>query len=230
MSPLSLACGPPWIPKLSAPSAPPNLCVPPVFHSLQFLEVALSEPGPGVPQSLIVGDVDGTPCERCGSERGRMEAQTPGMGAGAELGYWDSQSWDIGIARAPPVQQSVHGSHQYGYEGWDFISFQLGSRSFAVSSGALWISQRCWESRGIMVEQMKHYLGHTCVERPPKYIRYGREALEHKGGCRRGRAIPMGMGDSGMGDLGMQELPWNFHGQISLSSQSAENSMDGPTP
>nr|XP_054509120.1 zinc finger protein ZFP2-like [Agelaius phoeniceus] len=65
-----------------------------VLHSLQCLEVALSEPGPGVPQSLIVGDVDGTPWERWGSERGRMEPQRAGMGARAELGYWDSQSRD----------------------------------------------------------------------------------------------------------------------------------------
>uniref|UniRef100_A0A674G9Q5 Uncharacterized protein n=1 Tax=Taeniopygia guttata TaxID=59729 RepID=A0A674G9Q5_TAEGU len=60
---------------------------------LPFLEVVLSEPGPGVPQSLIVGDVDGTPCERCGSERGRMEAQTPGMGAGAEGAGNPEGSW-----------------------------------------------------------------------------------------------------------------------------------------
>ncbi|RMB96370.1 hypothetical protein DUI87_27171 [Hirundo rustica rustica] len=57
----------------------------------------------------------------------------------------------------------------------------LGSRSFAVSNGATRITQRCWESKGIMVEQMKLYLGHTSVEGPPKYIRYGWEALEYKG-------------------------------------------------
>ncbi|RMB97458.1 hypothetical protein DUI87_26069 [Hirundo rustica rustica] len=56
--------------------------------------------------------------------------------------------------------------HQYGYNGWDFISFQLGSGSFALSNGATWITQRCWESKGIMVEQMKLYLGHTSVEGP----------------------------------------------------------------
>ncbi|RMC02638.1 hypothetical protein DUI87_20793 [Hirundo rustica rustica] len=50
--------------------------------------------------------------------------------------------------------------------GRDFISFQLGSGSFAVSDGATWITQRCWESKGIMVEQMKLYLGHTSVEGP----------------------------------------------------------------
>lgn len=43
-------------------------------------------------------------------------------------------------------------------------SFQLGPGSFAGSDGATWISQRCWESKGIMVEQTKHYLGHTWVE------------------------------------------------------------------
>ncbi|RMB89574.1 hypothetical protein DUI87_34042 [Hirundo rustica rustica] len=49
-----------------------------------------------------------------------------------------------------------------------------------VSDGATRITQRCWESKGIMVEQMKLCLGHTSVEEPPKYIRYGWEALEYK--------------------------------------------------
>ncbi|RMC11192.1 hypothetical protein DUI87_12106 [Hirundo rustica rustica] len=79
----------------------------------------------------------------------------------------------------------IHGSHRTALMGGDFISFQLGSGSFAVSDGATWITQRCWESKGIMVEQMKLYLGHTSVEGPPKYIRYGQEALEHKAGIRR---------------------------------------------
>ncbi|XP_039944593.1 major histocompatibility complex class I-related gene protein-like [Hirundo rustica] len=120
-----------------------------ILHSLQYLELALSEPSPGVPQSLIVGDVDGTPYKHCDSER--------------------------------PVQWSIHGSHWHNYNRWDFICFQLGSRSYAVSNSATWITQRCWESKGIIVEQMKHYLGHTGVEDLPEYIRYGQEALEHKG-------------------------------------------------
>ncbi|RMB88635.1 hypothetical protein DUI87_34974 [Hirundo rustica rustica] len=78
------------------------------------------------------------------------------------------------------MEGRIHGSHRYGSDGQDFISFQLGSGSFAVSDGATWITQRCWESRGIMVEQMKLCLGHTSVEGPPKYIRYGWEALEYK--------------------------------------------------
>ncbi|RLV83677.1 hypothetical protein DV515_00016421 [Chloebia gouldiae] len=349
MSPLSLVCGPPWIPKLSllASSVPPDLHVPPVLHSLQFLEVVVSEPSPGVPHAVAASGAGwshrqqgwgrelswdigiaragilGQPeLEHWDSqswdigipELGYWDSQSRDIGIARarilgqlELGYWDSQSRDIGIARArilgqlelgywdsqtllkdrnrpvanndletglvqraglgsvgwrtlrgwdgisgdggdldssskglPGAGTQLHGSVLSSFPGlhtvqgisscdllsnrapmdpMDFISFQLGSGSFVVSDGAAWIIQRCWESKGNMVEEMKHYLGHSCVEGPPKYIRYGREALEHKGGCKRGRVIPVGMGDSGMGDLGMQGFPWNFHDQISHSSQ-----------
>ncbi|NXP22857.1 HMR1 protein, partial [Scytalopus superciliaris] len=59
--------------------------------SLQYLEVAVSEPGPGIPQFVSVGSVDGIPITRYDSEQGRMEPQTPWMAAGAEPGFWDGQ-------------------------------------------------------------------------------------------------------------------------------------------
>uniref|UniRef100_A0A674GTY8 Uncharacterized protein n=1 Tax=Taeniopygia guttata TaxID=59729 RepID=A0A674GTY8_TAEGU len=217
----------------------------PVFlHSLQFLEVALSEPSQRVPQSLIVGDVHGSPYERCGSEQGWMEPQTPGMEAGADQALLKDRNWRVADSdlETEPVQpewgewvESGAGLGFVGMEDSEWLGWYLwgwrGSVGLgwesrdSMSNGAAWITQRCWESKGIMVKQMKHYLGHNCVERPPKYIRYGQEALEHKGGCKRERAIPMGMEDTGM-----KELPWNFHYQISLSSQSGENSMDGSPP
>ncbi|RMB94923.1 hypothetical protein DUI87_28584 [Hirundo rustica rustica] len=74
-----------------------------------------------------------------------------------------------------------------------------------------------------MVEQMKLYLGHTCVEGPKKYMRYGREALEHKAGCGLGEGeFPWECGIQKRGDLGTQELPWNSHGWITLSSESVK--------
>ncbi|XP_031947710.1 LOW QUALITY PROTEIN: zinc finger protein 205-like [Corvus moneduloides] len=136
-----------------------------VLHSLQYLEVALSGPGPGVPQSLITGTWTGPP-----------PSAATASGAGWSRRHGDGSGFQL----RPPVQRSVHGSQRHGYDGWDFISFQLGSGSFAVSDGATRIPQRCWESKGILAEQMKHYLGHTCVEELPKYIGCGQEALEHK--------------------------------------------------
>ncbi|NXY14421.1 HA1F protein, partial [Atrichornis clamosus] len=74
--------------------------------------------------------------------------------------------------------RSVRGSRWDGYDGWDFISFQLGSGSFVAADGAAQITKRCWDTDGITVEEWASYLGHTCVEWLRKYFGYGREALE----------------------------------------------------
>ncbi|NWV06877.1 HA1F protein, partial [Ptilonorhynchus violaceus] len=60
--------------------------------SLRYLQVAVSEPGPGVPQFMEMGYLDGIPFVRYDSERGRMEPLTPWMAAGAAPGYWDSET------------------------------------------------------------------------------------------------------------------------------------------
>ncbi|RMB92962.1 hypothetical protein DUI87_30610 [Hirundo rustica rustica] len=89
-----------------------------------------------------------------------------------------------------PEEPVFHNAHHFLHKAYAYSpsilasngsNAVLGSGSFAVSDGATRITQRCWESKGIMVEQMKLYLGHTSVEGPPKYIRYGWEALEYKG-------------------------------------------------
>ncbi|NXP21087.1 HMR1 protein, partial [Scytalopus superciliaris] len=60
--------------------------------SLRYQHVAVSEPGPGVPQYVAVGSVDGIPFMRYDSKWGRAEPQTPWMAVGAEPGYWDKET------------------------------------------------------------------------------------------------------------------------------------------
>ncbi|NXM71984.1 1B37 protein, partial [Serilophus lunatus] len=61
--------------------------------SLRYLQVAVSEPSPGVPQYMEMGFVDGIPTDRYDSERGRVELLAPWMEkAGAEPGYWDRET------------------------------------------------------------------------------------------------------------------------------------------
>ncbi|NWR96044.1 HMR1 protein, partial [Furnarius figulus] len=60
--------------------------------SLRYLDVAVSEPSPGVPQFMSMGFLDGIPITRYDSKQGRMEPQTPWMEAGVELGYWDEET------------------------------------------------------------------------------------------------------------------------------------------
>ncbi|NXS85496.1 HA1F protein, partial [Erpornis zantholeuca] len=75
---------------------------------------------------------------------------------------------------------SIRGSYQHGYDGRDFISFDLGSRSFVPADSAAQVTTRRWEHEGIEAERWTNYLEHTCLEWLQKYIGYGREVLERK--------------------------------------------------
>ncbi|XP_027558891.1 class I histocompatibility antigen, F10 alpha chain-like isoform X3 [Neopelma chrysocephalum] len=180
-----------------------------VLHSLRYVRVAVSEPGPGLPQYMAVASVDGIPFACYNSERGRLEPQTLWMAAGAEPGYWDTETHfserdryqdpdDLKRLQIRYNQSgglhtlqkdfncellsdgSIRGSHRYGYDGRDFISFELGSKSFVAADGAAQITKRKWKSDGIMVERLMNDFEHTCPEVLQKHVRYGREALERK--------------------------------------------------
>ncbi|NXU92137.1 HA1F protein, partial [Xiphorhynchus elegans] len=75
---------------------------------------------------------------------------------------------------------SVRGSDRYGYDGRDFISFELGSKSFVAADGAAQVTKRRWEHEGIVVERLTNYLENICVEELQQFVGYGREALERK--------------------------------------------------
>ncbi|NWI06219.1 HA1F protein, partial [Tichodroma muraria] len=160
-----------------------------VLFSLRYLHVALSEPGPGFSQFLPVGSLDGIPFQRRDSERGRAEPQTPGMAAGAEPGYRDRQSRDIGIGRAGiPVRLlrsdpcpgfhalqevsgcdllsdgSVRGCDRLGSKWQEFLFLELGSERFVVADDAPQVTKRGWERDEIEAEEFTNYLGHTCQE------------------------------------------------------------------
>uniref|UniRef100_A0A8C0UG93 Ig-like domain-containing protein n=1 Tax=Cyanistes caeruleus TaxID=156563 RepID=A0A8C0UG93_CYACU len=180
------------------PSAPPNLCVPPVLHSLHYLDVAVSEPSPGVPQFMSLGFMDGIPFTRYDSERGQVELLMQWMEDGAEPGYWESQT-QIAVrnqhldARNLETLQhrynqsgglhtsqwlygcdlldngSVRGSSRYRYDGWDFISFKLRYKSFVTANNAAEITQRLWKEKGNVAGEWFR-----------KYFRYGQKELERK--------------------------------------------------
>ncbi|NXY11683.1 HA1F protein, partial [Pteruthius melanotis] len=182
-----------------------------VLHSLHYLRVTVSEPSPGLPRFMAVGYLDGIPFASYNSERGWVEPQTLWMEAGAEPGYWDTETEinkryqhvdpiDLEMLQRQYNQSrglhtlqvvsgcdllsngSIHGSDRYGYDGRDFISFNLGSKSFVAADGTAQIIKRLWESDGITVPELKHELGHTCVEVLKKHVKYGQEALECKVG------------------------------------------------
>uniref|UniRef100_A0A8C3MTU7 Uncharacterized protein n=1 Tax=Geospiza parvula TaxID=87175 RepID=A0A8C3MTU7_GEOPR len=166
------------------------------LHSLRYLDVAVSEPSPGIPQYMAIGYLDGIPFVRYDSA-GRMEPLTQWIKDGVELGYWEretqravrNQHIDAGnleTARNDTTRAgvslhtwlrlsgcdllsdgSVRGSQRYGYDGRDFISFDLGFRKFVAADSA-------------EAERWTNYLKHVCPEWLKKYVGYGQKELEHK--------------------------------------------------
>nr|XP_054506968.1 class I histocompatibility antigen, F10 alpha chain-like isoform X2 [Agelaius phoeniceus] len=180
-----------------------------VLHSLRYLNVAVSEPSAGIPQFMDIGFVDGIPFMRFDSERGRAEPLTQWMKDGIELEYWDRETQiaegnqhvyarNLEILRERYNQSrglhtllwvygcdllsdgSVHGSRRNGYDGRDFISFDLESRRFVPADSAAEITRRRWEQEGTMAEDWTNYLKHECPEELQRFIGYGQKELERK--------------------------------------------------
>uniref|UniRef100_A0A8D2PBL0 MHC class I-like antigen recognition-like domain-containing protein n=1 Tax=Zosterops lateralis melanops TaxID=1220523 RepID=A0A8D2PBL0_ZOSLA len=224
--------------------APRPPCTPfSVLHSMRYLSVAVSEPSPGVPQSMEIGFVDGIPITRYNSERGRLEPLTQWMKDGVELEYWDRETqraernqhmdarslervqerynqsrreWGICLHTLQRLigcelmsDGSVRGSYQYGYDGRDFISFDLEYGRFVAADGAAEITRRRWENEGIVAESMTNYLKHECPEWLQKHVRNGEKELERKGGWE------LGIWDWRIGEhdpLDWLVDPWGWNG------------------
>ncbi|XP_058678609.1 LOW QUALITY PROTEIN: class I histocompatibility antigen, F10 alpha chain-like [Ammospiza caudacuta] len=179
-----------------------------VLHSLHYLDVAVSEPSPGIPQFMEIGFVDGIPFVRYDNERGRMEPLTEWVKDSADLEYWERNTQnsvgnqhvnarDLETLRERYNQSgglhtvlrlygcellsdgSVRGSLRDGYDGRDFISFDLESGRFVAADNAAEITRRRWEQEEV-AEGMTNYLKHVCPEWLQKYVRYGQKELEHK--------------------------------------------------
>ncbi|XP_074386074.1 class I histocompatibility antigen, F10 alpha chain-like isoform X1 [Zonotrichia albicollis] len=178
-------------------------------HSLHYLKVAVSEPSPGIPQFMAIGFVDRIPFVRYDNERGRVEPLTQWIKDGVDPEYWDRETQklvghqhtfvkDLETLRERYNQSgglhtrlrvsgcellsdgSIRGSHQDGYDGRDFISFDLESGRLVAADSSAEITRRLWEQDGTVAEYWMNYLKHICPEWLQKYIRYGQKELERK--------------------------------------------------
>ncbi|XP_074386023.1 class I histocompatibility antigen, F10 alpha chain-like isoform X5 [Zonotrichia albicollis] len=180
-----------------------------VLHSLHYLQVAVSEPSPGIPQYMDIGFVDGIPFTRYDSERGRSEPLTQWMKDGVEPEYWDRET-QIAVGNQHVAARnletlrerynqsrglhtclriygcellsdgSIGGSHRYSYDGRDFISFDLESGRLVPADSGAEITRRRWEQDGTVAEGWMNYLKHECPEWIQKYVGYGQKELERK--------------------------------------------------
>ncbi|KAK2809887.1 hypothetical protein Q5P01_000486 [Channa striata] len=72
------------------------------------------------------------------------------------------------------------GYWQYGYDGEDFISFDLNTLSWTASKQQAAITKQKWDSNTAQTAYQKQYLGQECPDWAKKYVTYGSSSLLRK--------------------------------------------------
>ncbi|XP_063048639.1 class I histocompatibility antigen, F10 alpha chain-like [Engraulis encrasicolus] len=81
---------------------------------------------------------------------------------------WDDETEDINAFR------------QYGYDGEDFISFDVKTMQYTAPVQQAFPTKLKWENSPGQLDFMKNYLSNECVEWLKKYVNYGRSSLDRK--------------------------------------------------
>ncbi|KAM6920188.1 class I histocompatibility antigen, F10 alpha chain-like [Lycodopsis pacificus] len=71
----------------------------------------------------------------------------------------------------------VKGFWQFGYDGEDFISFDLKTETYIAPKQQAVITKHKWDNNRALTAQRKNYLTHICPEWVKKYVNYGRSSL-----------------------------------------------------
>ncbi|XP_054483471.1 major histocompatibility complex class I-related gene protein-like [Anoplopoma fimbria] len=71
----------------------------------------------------------------------------------------------------------VKGYDQYGYDGEDFISFDLKTETWIAPKQQAVITKHKWDNNRAEIAQIKNYLTQDCPEWVKKYVNYGRSSL-----------------------------------------------------
>ncbi|ELK03176.1 Class I histocompatibility antigen, GOGO-C0101/C0102 alpha chain [Pteropus alecto] len=177
-------------------------------HSLRYHYLALSEPGPGLPQFLAVGYVDDHPFIRYDSRVGRAEPQARWM-APVDAQYWETETqkqrawaevqqvetWTVMGYRNHTsgmhstqrmfgcnIQEDGRSSSfwQFGFDGQDHLSLDLETLSWVSAEPMAMRTKRWWELERCYAEYDKAYLEGLCLTSLRRYLELGGQHLTRK--------------------------------------------------
>ncbi|XP_062068243.1 H-2 class I histocompatibility antigen, Q10 alpha chain-like isoform X2 [Lepus europaeus] len=177
-------------------------------HSLRYHYLALSEPGPSLPEFLAVGYVDDQPFIRYDSRTGRAEPQATWM-APVDTQYWETETqkqkaWEkvqqVEMWTVMGYHNQSSGTHtaqrmfgcevqedgsstsfwQFGFDGQDHLSLDMETLSWVSAEPVAVRTKRWWETEHCYAEYDKAYLEGLCLTSLHRYLELGSQSLTRK--------------------------------------------------
>lgn len=78
-------------------------------------------------------------------------------------------------------EKLTRGYFHYGYDGEDFISFNLRSKTWTAATVEAVITKHKWDPNAGYNNYWKNYLEKECIDWLKKYVSYGKETLRKTG-------------------------------------------------
>uniref|UniRef100_A0A669BD32 Class I histocompatibility antigen, F10 alpha chain n=1 Tax=Oreochromis niloticus TaxID=8128 RepID=A0A669BD32_ORENI len=177
-----------------------------VTHSLKYFYTGSSQV-PNFPEFVVVGMVDDVQIDYYDSNTQKAEPRQDWIAKNTDQQYWEretegfkgtQQSFKANIEILKPrfnqtggvhiVQWmygcewdeetgEVNGYRQDGYDGEDFISFDLKTETWVAAKQQAVITKMKWDRDRAFITQRKNYLTQICPEWLKKYVNYGRSSL-----------------------------------------------------
>uniref|UniRef100_A0A3Q4IH03 Ig-like domain-containing protein n=1 Tax=Neolamprologus brichardi TaxID=32507 RepID=A0A3Q4IH03_NEOBR len=175
-------------------------------HSLKYFYTASSQV-PNFPEFVVVGMVDDVQMVQFDSNTMKTVSKQDWMNRTIDEQYWERETGgfvsaqqvfkaNIEIAKQrfnqtggvhivqrmygcewDDATNEVDGYEQFGYDGEDFIIFDLQTETWVAPQRQAIITKHKWDSNKAFITSVKNYYTQICPEWLKKYVNYGRSSL-----------------------------------------------------